>query len=156
MNALLLNTLLALLWCLLWGSFDIWTLVAGFAVGYVVVGLYSRTASIRAYGLKLFHLVGFGAYFLRILVKSNWQIAKEVLRPRPSQTPRIVRYDVAGLSAVKITTLANAITLTPGTLVMDISDDQQTLYVHCMYAADRDAAVRDLDELRNRILDEVF
>ena len=70
--------------------------------------------------------------------------------------PRIIRYPVTGLSHTQMTTLASAITLTPGTLSADVDEAGQTLYIHCMYAHDRDAAVADLDELRDRLMREVF
>ncbi|HLL87894.1 MAG TPA: Na+/H+ antiporter subunit E [Tepidisphaeraceae bacterium] len=156
MKLFLLNVLLALLWTFLWGSFDLYTLAAGFALGYVMLGLYSRVTGVEGYGNKASDLVRFSAYFLVILVKANLQIAYEILTPRHGQTPRIVRYPVDGLTDLQITALSNAITLTPGTLVIDVSDDKRFLYVHCMYARDRAAAIRELDDLRHRLLEGVF
>jgi len=156
MNLFFLNILLALLWCFTWGSFDIYMLAAGFLLGYVVLGLYTRGTSSRGYGSKVRDLVRFLGYFIRILIKANIQIAIEVLTPTHYQTPRIIRYPIEGLSDAQITTLANSITLTPGTLVVDVSRDHRFLYIHCMYARDREGAVRELDELRHRLLSEVF
>ncbi|MEM6505352.1 MAG: Na+/H+ antiporter subunit E, partial [Planctomycetota bacterium] len=53
-------------------------------------------------------------------------------------------------------TLANAITLTPGTLSADINDAGDTLYIHAMYAEAKKDATRDLDELRDKLLRLVF
>lgn len=156
MKLFMLNILLALLWTFTWGSFDIYTLAAGFVLGYLLISLYSRVTAVEGYGNKAWDLIRFGFYFLRILVKANLQIAYEVITPRYNQTPRIIRYDVSGLTDVQITTLTNAITLTPGTLVIDISKDRKYLYIHCMYARDRAAAVAELDDLRDRLMREVF
>jgi multicomponent Na+:H+ antiporter subunit E len=156
MSPFLLNLLLALLWTFTWGSFDIYTLTAGFVLGYLLLGLYSRVTQSQGYGVRVFHLLSFFAYFVRILIIANIQIAIEVLTPTHYQTPRIIRYDVSQLNEVQVTALANTITLTPGTLAIDISKDRQWLYIHCMYAADREAAVRSLDELRDRLIREVF
>ena len=60
------------------------------------------------------------------------------------------------MTDLQITTLANAITLTPGTLSVDVSDDNHDLYVHCMYAKNREDAVLDINELRDRIMTELF
>ena len=57
---------------------------------------------------------------------------------------------------MELTTLANCITLTPGTLVIDVSDDGCWLYVHCMYAKDPAKSIAELDELANRLKREVF
>lgn len=156
MRLFLLNILLALLWCFTWGSFDMYTLFGGFVLGYILLGLYSRVLLVEGYGNKAADLLRFTAFFIRILIKANLQLAREVLTPTHHQTPRIIRYDVEGLTDNQLTALSNAITLTPGTLVVDIAPDRKHLYVHCMYAADREAAVRDLDLLRSRMLREVF
>ena len=105
---------------------------------------------------KLGRLVRFGGYFLYVLTKANFQIAWEVITPGLSQTPRILRYPVAHLSDTQLTILANCITLTPGTLVVDASNDNDWLYVHSMYAADRAAAVTELAKLDRRLTRDVF
>jgi multicomponent Na+:H+ antiporter subunit E len=156
MKLFLLNIMLALIWTFLWGRFDFYTLTAGFVVGYLVLGLYSRVTETEGYGLKVWHLLAFSFYFLRILIKANFQIAWEILTPTHYQTPRIIRYDIEGLTDVQVTALANAITLTPGTLAMDISEDRRYLYIHSMYARDRAEAEREIDALRRRLMREVF
>lgn len=105
---------------------------------------------------RLPRAAGFAVYFVRILIIANWQVAVETLRPQLKQSPRMVRYKVTGMTDLQITCLANAITLTPGTLVVDISDDRRFLYVHCMFGASREDAIRDLDDLRRRLLRGLF
>lgn len=154
---LLLNLLLALLWMLLWGLFDIWSLMGGMVIGWLLLSMVSRTTDYaRGYGTRVFRILSFTVYFVRILIKANLQVAWEVLTPTMRMTPRFIQYPLAGMSPLQITTLANAITLTPGTLSVDITPDSQWLLVHCMYAADRDSAIGELDELKDRMLKEVF
>ena len=154
----LLNILLAVLWMFMWGAIDIYTLAFGFVLGYLLLGLISRIMPDEAdsYGVKIWRLLSFSAYFLKILVTANLQVAREICTPGFQMTPGIIRYDVGSMTAVQVTSLANAITLTPGTLSVDVSEDHSALYVHCMYAKDRAAAVRGLDELRDRMLKEIF
>ena len=156
MNLLLLNIFLAVLWMLMWEAFDIYSLMAGFLLGYLLLGIVSRTMQGAGYGTKGWQLVSFGIYFVGILIKSNIQVAKEILTPGLQMTPRFIRYPVEGLTDVQLTSLANAITLTPGTLSVDISDDKKYLYLHCMYAQDRQSAIADIDELRDRMMKEMF
>lgn len=156
MNLVLVHGVLAVLWCLLWGSMSAVAVVGGLVVGFVVLWLYSRAVGRETYYGMLARRVRFGLYFLKILILANVQIAREVMRRTPSQTPRIIRYDVSGLSKLQLVTFASSITLTPGTLVIDVSEDRRFLYVHCMYAKDRDKAVGELDELKRRLLTEVF
>lgn len=156
LSLLAINILLAIMWMLLWGAFDIYFLAVGFLLGYLLLGLISRTMEGPDYGTKGWKLLSFTIYFIRILVKANLQVAWEIITPGYAMQPRFIRYSVAGMTPMQITSLANAITLTPGTLSVDVSDDDQTLYVHCMYARNRQDAIRDLDELRDRMMKELF
>lgn len=156
MMLFLLNIMLAVLWCFTWGSFSFYTLITGFVLGYMVLGLYSRAGAMESYGRKARDLARFSLYFLRILISANLQIAWEILTPPHRVSPRIVRLDVTGMTAVQRTILANMINLTPGTLVVDISEEKETFYVHCMYARDRDAALQSLKDLKQRLLTEVL
>ena len=156
MNLFLTNILLAVLWMFMWGMFDIYGLTAGLVLGYLLLGIVSRTMPGEGYGTKGWKLLSFTAYFLRILIKANLQVAWEIITPGFSMSPRFIRYPIHGLTDFQITSLANAITLTPGTLSTDVSDDNKYLYIHCMYAKDPQDAIKDLDELRNRMVKEVF
>jgi multicomponent Na+:H+ antiporter subunit E len=154
MKMFLLNVLLAVVWMLLWGAFDPWTFSAGLVLGYIMLSLLGRTITGETYGGRLGRLIRFSLYFVRILVKANWDVAKVVLTPGFNQQSSIIRYPVGDLTDVQLTVLANAITLTPGTLSMDVSQDRQWLYVHCMIGHDRQALMNDIGELRQRILEE--
>ena len=166
MTLFLVNVLLAALWVILWGDLSLYTIAVGFAFGYAVLWLFARTVSRggegamrEAYGRRVIGLVRFAGHFAWLLVKSNWQIAREVVTPGMGISPRILRYEVTGLNDAETTALSNAITLTPGTLVVDVRDSEggrRHLYVHAIYAADRARAEADLDRLRRRMEREVF
>jgi multicomponent Na+:H+ antiporter subunit E len=151
----MLNIALAVVWCAL-STFNGWNFLGGFVVGAVVVSVYSRATRGERYITNAGRLLRFLAYFGRLLVQSNFRVAWEVLTPKMHQTPRIIRYPIAGMSNIERTTLANAITLTPGSLVVDISPDERWLYIHCMYAQDREAAVHEIDDLWNGLRRGVF
>jgi multicomponent Na+:H+ antiporter subunit E len=104
----------------------------------------------------IWRLVRFSGYFLVILFKANIQVAIDVVTPPHFMKPRIIAYDVSDLTLVQTVTLSNAISLTPGTLSADISDDAAKLYIHCMYAEDREAAVASIDELKVNLMRDVF
>ena len=150
MVGFLLNIALAAAWCLL-NSFDGWNFVAGLVVGSFVVDAYSRLVLDYSYYARGWSMLVFLLYFIKILNLSNLKVAMEVLTPKHHQTPRIIRYRVGDMSASRKTVLANAITLTPGTLVIDESPDGEFLYIHCMYAQDRAEAIDELDELNEAI-----
>lgn len=156
MNLFLLNLLLAVLWMFLWSEFDLFALTTGFAVGYLLIGLYSRALEQENYGTRGLKLLSFSFYFMRLLVKANFRVAGEVLTPGHHMQPRIIRCSVQGLTPMQITALANAVSLTPGSVSVDLNDDNTVLYVHCMYAKDEKKAIAEIDELRRRLMMEVF
>ena len=131
-------------------------LLVGLTLGFVVVSIYDLATAHPNHGHRALRMLRFGAYFLTILVRANLQIAREIMTPGFSQTPRILRYPVDDIDDVQTTVLANCITLTPGTLVVDVSDDDRWLYVHCMYARDRSEAIAGLRRLDERLRREVF
>jgi len=155
-RAFMMNLFLAIVYVALSGQADAVGFFFGFAIGYVLLAFYSMARRKTNYGFKVIKLIRFLIYFMIILTKANLQIAWEIITPGLHQTPRILRYPVEDLSDVQITTLANCITLTPGTLVVDVSDDGKWLYIHCMYAKDPAAAIAELDELAQKLKREVF
>ena len=155
-HAFLLNLFLAIVYLALTGQSSFIDFAIGFLVGYGVLLVYERSRGNVTYAGKVLKLSKFLCYFMYILVKANLQIAYEIITPGMSQTPRIIRYPVAHLSEVELTTLANCITLTPGTLVVDVSDDNKWLYIHCMYARNEQDAIAELDELADHLRREVF
>ncbi len=175
MIRLLLNCAFTLLWLLLWQSSSFLNGVLGFVISALIITLASRvigsvqTADTSAaaspsrpsvpvvgYALRLVNVLRFGVYFLYILIKANLDVAWEIITPGFHMKPRMIRYPVAGLTRAQVTTLANAITLTPGTLSADIDESGQNLYIHAMYAEGRDDAIAELDGLRRRLLWLVF
>lgn len=150
------NIALTLLWMMLNRDTTLLNGILGFALGAIVVDMGLRASGTGRYISRLWAVVRFACYFLYILVKANLDVAWEIITPGYTMTPRMIRYDVKGLTPVQITVLANAITLTPGTLSADINDAGDTLYIHAMYAEKKSDATKDLDELRDKLLKLVF
>ena len=153
---ILLNIALTLLWMMLNRDTSLLNGILGFALGAIVVELGLRAAGRKTYLGPLLGLIRFSCYFVYILVKANLDVAWEIITPGLSMSPRMIRYDVTGLNDLQLTTLANAITLTPGTLSADVNDAGDTLYIHAMYAEKKEDATKDLDELRDKLLKLVF
>jgi multicomponent Na+:H+ antiporter subunit E len=79
--------------------------------------------------------------FLRELLTANVDVAYRVLAPSMPIRPDVVAIPLRVESDAAITTIANSITLTPGTLTMDHDATTNTLYVHAIAARDRDSLV---------------
>jgi multicomponent Na+:H+ antiporter subunit E len=97
---------------------------------------------------------GLAGYFFWELVVSNVRVAIEVLSPRFRMQPGIVGIRLDAQTDLEITLLANLITLTPGTMSVDVSEDRRTLYIHGLYVEDRNAFERSIKEgFERRVLE---
>ena len=136
MKVFLWNLLLALLWEAMTGRTDVANLLLGFALGYVVLWWLRPLLSPTQYFRKIPESIRFTFFFLRELIHSNLRVAWDVISPKSRRKPGIVAIPLDARSDIEITFLANLITLTPGTLSLDISDDRSVLYVHGMFVED--------------------
>jgi multicomponent Na+:H+ antiporter subunit E len=137
---LLLNVLLALAWAALVGAFDLPNLLFGFGLGYVMLFLARGRLGGERYFARFSRVVGFIGYVLVEIVLANIAVARAVLfTPLDELRPGIVAVPLDVKSDVEITMLANLITLTPGTLSLDVSDDRSTLFVHAIDVASPEA-----------------
>lgn len=79
-------------------------------------------------------------------VRSSIYLAYDVLTPGDLSSVRILEFRTEAKTDLELLALSCAITLTPGTLTLDVSDDRQCLLIHAMYAADPEGALRDIRE----------
>ncbi|MCU0452781.1 MAG: Na+/H+ antiporter subunit E [Bacteroidetes bacterium] len=144
MNMLALNLALAVVWTLISGEWSVLNFLGGFVIGLALMRLTIRTDAERRYYRRVPQVITFAAYFIYELVVSNLRIAADVLTPKLHMTPSIVAVPLDVKTDLEIMLLANLITLTPGTLSLELSEDCTTLFVHAVYAADPEATVRDI------------
>ena len=99
-------------------------------------------------------MIGLSGYFLWEMLVANIQMAVYTLSPLEKLRPGILKVPLdEGMSDLEITTLANMVTLTPGTLSIDISTDKKALFVHFMHVEDAEAMIQDIrDGFMRRIL----
>jgi multicomponent Na+:H+ antiporter subunit E len=154
MRAFLLNLLLALLWAAVVGSVDPAHLAVGFAVGYLVLWLARPLLGPTDYFVKLFQALRFAAFFVLELVLANLRVAWDVLTPKAYRRPGVVAVPLEEASDTEITVLANFVTLTPGTLTLDVSEDRRCLYVHAMFVDDPETLRAEVkDGFERRVLE---
>jgi len=154
MNYFLLNIGLALVWAALTGIFSPANLLFGFGLGYLTLQLLRRVLGPSAYFGKVQQAFGFALFFLRELIAANLRVAIDVLTPRHHMQPRVLAVPLDARTDAEITLLANLISLTPGTLSLDVSSDRRVLFIHAMYASDAEALRQDIKRgLERRVLE---
>jgi multicomponent Na+:H+ antiporter subunit E len=151
----LLNILLTFVWVALTGSFEFENFVFGFLLSFAIMWIISlQTEGSDKYFLVAFKFVSFIFFFLWELLKANLEVAYDVITPTLHMKPGIVAVPLSAETDMEITLLANLISLTPGTLSLDVSKDKKVLYVHGMYIRDKDAFIQGIkDGFEKRLLD---
>lgn len=143
---LLLNVFLGFLWMVLTVSFEPVAFLKGYLFGLLIIFTFRRFFHSRFYLLKVIAVIKLIYIFIRELILSNIAVVKTVLKPKLDMKPGIFAYPTVLKKDWEITTLANLITLTPGTLVIDLSPDNKILYVHAM---DISNAKESIDSIKN-------
>ncbi|MEX2592317.1 MAG: Na+/H+ antiporter subunit E [Anditalea sp.] len=133
---LLSNILLAFVWVALTGTFTLGNFTFGFVVCFIIMWLISTDRRNNQYFNRFPRIISFFFFFLYELAKANYQVASDVITPK-NMKPGIIRIPLDAKSNIEITLLANLINLTPGTIVVDISDDRKVFYVHAIFVQDK-------------------
>ncbi len=160
MPPLKLFATLVVFWILLNGSVAPGTLAVGLVVAGAIVLLFPVSLSVvsghRLTPEALVASLAYVGYFLKELVKANVRMAALVLNPRLPIDPAIVKVRTRLTDPVARLLLANSITLTPGTLTVEISEGW--LYVHWVVAptTDPEAATRAIVAGFERYLEVMY
>jgi multicomponent Na+:H+ antiporter subunit E len=144
MNGLLLNLLLAIVWVAVTGVFSAENLAWGFVLGFLVLFFTRRVCGVPRYVEKVQQVISLALYFLWQLLLANLRVAYDVLTPGQHARPGVVAIPLDARTDSEITLLSNLLTLTPGTLSIDVSYDRNELYIHALY-------IHDPDEVRRQI-----
>lgn len=132
------------------------SLLVGMAVGlpvaYVFRRLYEEEIDISRSLLVVPYAVAYVLVFTREILVANLDVAYRVLHPRTPLEPQVILVPLRVETAVGITTIANSISITPGTVTLDHDPDENTLYVHTIDGRDPEAVVRPIRAWENYAL----
>lgn len=146
MGAFLWNVLLSLTWVAATGRFTFNNLAVGFGLGFLILYFTRQVVGATNYFIKVRQVASLMLFFLWELIRANLRVAYDVLTPRHRMRPGIIAVPLEAQTDIEITLLSNLITLTPGTLSLDVSADRKVLYLHVMY-------IDEVDEVRRKIKD---
>ncbi|MEY4130307.1 MAG: hypothetical protein RLZZ31_431 [Actinomycetota bacterium] len=140
---------LLILWLLLWGRITPASVVGGFCVIAFVLAVApagpGKTAPQDHGRLSLIGVVVFAVVFAKALVIATWQVAVAVVFPNRVKA-QIVKVQLTARSPLIGTTVANAVTLTPGTMTIDEqqTEDGIVLWIHALMVDDPEDICRDV------------
>lgn len=151
MNSFALNLVIAFTWLLLQVRASFPSFVVGFLLGFALIRLFPGVLDSREYTRRTYAVALFAGIFLKQFVTACIQLIWIVLfRPASALHPRIITYDISGLTKFEILLLSHCITLTPGSSCVGISEDLDTLVLHVLDTDAPDAVREEIDRTLKR------
>ena len=145
MNHLVIGGWLTAMWVLLWGDVTPANILGGLvAAGTLLVVFPTRSTTPRQW-FRPGATLRFAAYFAVKLIEANIVLAWEIVTPRNRIREGIVAISVKDCRPGLVTLVANAISLTPGTITIEVDPDREELYVHVLH-------LRDVEMVRHGLL----
>lgn len=151
-----LAVVLLIVWALLWNSAEPGVLLLG-AVFAVAIAHWTNTFwpdPVRFCNVGA--LLRFIPLVLYDIVVANLKVARLILGPTRKLRPRFLIIPLEISDPHAVVALASTITLTPGTVSVELSEDRRTLYVHALDVDDPEAEVRNIKQRYERPLKEIF
>ncbi|MGH7820593.1 MAG: Na+/H+ antiporter subunit E [Candidatus Binatia bacterium] len=150
------TVVLALVWMVLQERASVGDFVIGYGIGAIIVFVHRDFWAERVRILRPLMLVRLALVFLAEVVKANLQVAWIVIQPRLRIRPAFIVLPLRLTDDLQITALANMITLTPGTLTVDVAPDRSALYVHCLSADDVESVREQIKRQFEKPLEEAI
>jgi multicomponent Na+:H+ antiporter subunit E len=150
------NILLAFVWAAVTGRFNLSNVVVGIVLGYAVLFVAQPLMGPSNYFRRIHHAIAFAFFYVWQLVLANLRVASDVMTPGARARPGVLAIPLEAKSDAEITMLANLITLTPGSVSLDVSSDRRFLYLHAMYIDDVDQYREDVKTSFERRVLEVL
>jgi len=149
-----LNLMIAAIWLLLQDHRPTFaTFVIGYLIGYGLILLFREALDSREYTRRVTAVIAFAGVFLHAFAVASVGLLRVVLAtPLSRLSPRFITYSVAGMKPYEIVILSYLINLTPGSSVVEISGDHQTLLLHILDTKDPDAVRDEIDHTLKRAL----
>jgi multicomponent Na+:H+ antiporter subunit E len=140
---------LTLVWVLLWGTFSVASVVGGVLVAVLVTALFRLPLASDRLPLRPLRLLGLLLYLVYDLVVSGAEVSWQVLRHGPGARGAIMAVPLISSSDLVVTAMANALSLSPGTMALQIDHDNDVWYVYALGPRDR----AGVEKARRRVLD---
>lgn len=146
MALFLQNVILALAFSALMGDWTWTNLIFGFALGYLILKFTHAKGEGPRYLIKFFYLLELSLYFFYQLFAASFRVAYDVVTPTHHMHPAVIQYPLKANTGLEITILANLISLTPGTLSIDVRPNTGLLFIHAMYLKDPETLVSEISQ----------
>lgn len=141
---IIVHLIIAFMWMLLNESYTFSSFFVGLMAGFFLLYLLRKFLPGHFYLWRIGKIFSLVWLFFKELISSNIEIIKLVYKPKLDIEPGIFAYPTELEKDWEITLLANLITLTPGTLSVAVSPDNQILYIHAMHIEDIEDSIKSI------------
>ncbi|WP_080874683.1 Na+/H+ antiporter subunit E [Oceanobacillus timonensis] len=152
---ILINVLLAILWMFLQNEYTAVNFISGYVIGILILFIIRRFLKFEFYLKRVWAIIKLIYLFIVELIKANIDVVKVVLKPKQDHQPGIVAVRTKLESHFEISILAALITLTPGTISMDFSQDSKTIYIHSLDVPDKESMIKNVHDSFEKAIMEV-
>lgn len=141
------NIILALLFMLLMDTVSLSGLVTGFVFGFIALWFSKPVMTANTtYFSTLIRVCSLVLFFIKELWISSVRVAWDVITPTDHSRPKVIRMPLDVESDLEVFLVANLISLTPGTLTLDVDEVNRQLIIHAMFADDEEALIKELKD----------
>ena len=151
----MINIVLAFLWVFMNGDFTVSTFVTGYLIGLVAVYILRNFLPGRFYLKRLYWMIRLFFIFIIELVKANIEVVRIVMAPKIDIHPGFYAYPNDLEEEWEVALLSTLITLTPGTVVVAISEDYSIIYIHGLDMDDADTEIANIKTAFEDVIKEV-
>ncbi|ERK56942.1 putative Na(+)/H(+) antiporter subunit E1 [Gemella bergeri ATCC 700627] len=147
----LINIFIGILWMFFSGNYNLEYFFVGYFWVMVVLFIFRKILFKFSIGKQLYYIYAYKwlkliVIFLVELLKADINVLKMMFRKDLDVNPVIFEYKLTIKKNWQITLLANMITLTPGTLTVNVGYNNKTLFVHCL---DTDNIEEEIEGIKN-------
>jgi len=100
---------------------------------------------------KMYYIFSFIGFYLLKLIQSNVYIAYDILSPKMSTNPGLIEVPLTLKSDFGLLLFSNLLSMTPGTLVMDIYENRKIALVHVLYLTSSAEILNEINEIQDKI-----
>lgn len=141
---ILTNLFIAFIWMFLHDTWSIGTFTVGYLLGLFFIFALRRFLPYKFYLIRLIAAVNLILLFIKELVLSAITVTKQVIRPKLDITPGVFRTETPLKSDWEITILCCLITLTPGSVVIEVAPKEGVLFIHTMAIPENEISVSEM------------
>lgn len=140
----LINLFLAIIWIILLRQPNMFQFLLGFGIGWIILWAFQSILNTSSYIQRTKGLVKFLFIFSWLFLKANFNVAKIILFvPKNQIHPAFIAYNIQDLSRFESLLLSQFITLTPGTISVNL--EKNLLWIHVLDLKDKQQTIQEID-----------